>query len=216
VDIEGFGDLIRRAQEGDDSAMNSIMDALRPYLLGVAHEYADSLRAVESASDLVQEAELRAWRGLERFCGGTTDEETLAMFRSWMTKIVRNAGLDALRHQGARRRRDPRRRVVSLEERRVGGRGGGAGSDSSGTKGDPPGREPTPSAKLHSAECNERVRRAIAALPDTLSRRIVEMRFFRSLSLRRIADDLNVGYETVKDRYRKAMRRLENDLEGIS
>ena len=212
MDVEGFGKLIRRAQKGDDSAMNSIMDALRPYLLGVAHEYADSLRAVESASDLVQEAELRAWKSLERFCGGTTDEETLTMFRSWMTRIVRSAGLDALRHQRARRRRDPRRRVVSLEERRGAVRGK-AGSDSSRVEEDPPGRDPTPSAKLHSAECNERVRRAIAALPDSLSRRIVELRFFKSLSLRRIADDLGVSYERVKDRYRKAMRRLENDLE---
>ena len=54
------------------------MAAVRPSLLGVAHEYADPLRASESASDLVQEAELRAWQKLEQFCGGETDEDTIA------------------------------------------------------------------------------------------------------------------------------------------
>jgi RNA polymerase sigma-70 factor, ECF subfamily len=76
--------LLERARAGDEHAFGQLVE---PYHAGLrAHGYR-MLGSVEDAEDALQEALLRAWRGLPRFEGRSS-------LRSWLYKIVTNASLD--------------------------------------------------------------------------------------------------------------------------
>ena len=90
MDTEGFEDLLKRAQKGDESAANRLLETVRPLLKRMAQQYADPEHVAESTSDLVQEVEMRAWQNFDRFSGGDSDEEAKARFLAWMSQIVRH------------------------------------------------------------------------------------------------------------------------------
>jgi RNA polymerase sigma-70 factor (ECF subfamily) len=91
-------DLIHAAQRGDESAYQSLVEQHRSELH--AHCYR-MLGSVHDAEDALQDAFLRAWRGLHGFQGRSSP-------RSWLYKIATNTCLDTL----ARR---PRQRVLPFE-----------------------------------------------------------------------------------------------------
>ena len=115
MDVKGFEKLVRLAQSGDREAMEELLTSLRPYLAGVASGYTDPSRASESVSDLVQEAELRAWQRLGQFRGGSTDEETHAIFRGWLAQIVRRIAFDQAKAKNRKKRKQPGFRIRSLD-----------------------------------------------------------------------------------------------------
>jgi RNA polymerase sigma-70 factor (ECF subfamily) len=78
------GRLLERARAGDEHAFGQLVE---PYRAGLrAHGYR-MLGSVDDAEDALQEALLRAWRGLPRFEGRSS-------LRSWLYRIVTNASLD--------------------------------------------------------------------------------------------------------------------------
>jgi RNA polymerase sigma-70 factor, ECF subfamily len=79
-------DLLDRARRGDESAFNDLVEAHRGELQ--AHCYR-MLGSVHDAEDALQDALLRAWRGLSRFEGRSS-------VRSWLYKIATNAALDMI------------------------------------------------------------------------------------------------------------------------
>ena len=79
-------DLLVRARNGDESAFNSLVEAHRGELH--AHCYR-MLGSVHDAEDALQDALLRAWRGLPRFEGRSS-------VRSWLYTIATNASLDMI------------------------------------------------------------------------------------------------------------------------
>jgi RNA polymerase sigma-70 factor, ECF subfamily len=76
--------LLERARAGDEHAFGQLVDPYRAGLRG--HGYR-MLGSVDDAEDALQEALLRAWRGLARFEGRSS-------LRSWLYRIVTNACLD--------------------------------------------------------------------------------------------------------------------------
>jgi RNA polymerase sigma-70 factor (ECF subfamily) len=90
--------LIERAQQGDEAAYASLIESHRSELH--AHCYR-MLGSVHDAEDALQDAMLRAWRGLHGFQGRSSP-------RSWLYKIATNTCLDTI----ARR---PRQRVLPFE-----------------------------------------------------------------------------------------------------
>ena len=205
VDTRGFDELVRQGQAGDRQAMDRVLEILRPYLEQLAHPYADPTRPVESTGDLLQESCLRAWQKLETFEGGSTDEQTFVMFRSWIGQIVRRLGLNTRRDQGAQRRK-PQQKMFSLDARR---------RDTSTTFGggnDAPSGEGTPSENVHASDMAERVQKALDEMSNLADARIVRLRFFQGLQFTEIAGKLNLNYDHVLERYHMTMGRLERVL----
>jgi RNA polymerase sigma-70 factor, ECF subfamily len=81
-----------RARQGDEEAFRRIVEPLRSELH--AHCYR-MLGSLHDAEDALQDALLRAWRGLNRFEGRSS-------VRAWLYKIATNACLDAIGRRGRR------------------------------------------------------------------------------------------------------------------
>ena len=84
--------LLRRAQDGDEDAFREVIEPHQRELH--AHCYR-MLGSVYDAEDALQDAMLRAWRGLARFGGR-------ASLRSWLYTIATNACLDQLGRRAKR------------------------------------------------------------------------------------------------------------------
>src|SRR6266487_2185570 len=79
-------ELLRAAQGGDEDAYRRLVEPFHSELH--AHCYR-MLASVHDAEDALQDALLRAWRGLARFEGGSS-------LRSWLYRIATNACLDVI------------------------------------------------------------------------------------------------------------------------
>ena len=79
-------ELLTAAQQGDENAFGSLIDPFRGELH--AHCYR-MLGSVHDAEDALQEASLRAWRGLARFEGRSS-------LRSWLYTIATNTCLNLI------------------------------------------------------------------------------------------------------------------------
>jgi len=84
--------LLRQASEGDQGAFGELVGPYRGELR--AHCYR-ILGSPHDAEDALQDALLRAWRGLPRF-------EGRGSVRSWLYTIASNAALDITRHRSRR------------------------------------------------------------------------------------------------------------------
>src|SRR5260221_9405822 len=80
------------ALNGDQDAFERLVEPYRRELLVHCYRF---LGALEDAEDMLQEALLRAWRGLHSYAGR-------ASFRAWLYKIATNVCLDGLDSRRAR------------------------------------------------------------------------------------------------------------------
>lgn len=190
------------ARDGDRQAMERLLAALGPHLESLARRYAEP-GAQESVADLVQEAAVRIWQKLAQFQGGE-DEQTAAMFHDWLSQLVRNLALDRQRERHAQRR-EPPGGVLPLQ----------AAGTSEAQPPEPPAAGPTPSANARTEEQANLIRAALDNLPQVVDREIMRLCFFEGLSLRQIADRLQLSYDKVRERYHHSLRVLERELRGL-
>src|SRR5271157_2096253 len=85
--------LIRRAQEGDRSAFDTLIRLYDKNVLRLALQVVGS---PEEARDLYQEAFLKVYRSIRHF-------RSEAKFSTWLYRVVMNVCLDQLRRQKSRR-----------------------------------------------------------------------------------------------------------------
>ncbi len=84
--------LVSRARAGDEDTFGQLLEGCRAELR--AHCYR-MLGSVHDADDALQEALVRAWRGLSGFQGRTS-------VRSWLYAIATNAALNAAKQRSRR------------------------------------------------------------------------------------------------------------------
>jgi len=187
--------LLNAARAGDETAFAQLVDEHRGELH--AHCYR-MLGSVQDAEDALQEALLRAWRGLPRFEGRST-------LRSWLYSIVTNACLTTIERRP--------RRMLPLEH--------GPPTDPTVSPGDPVAEpiwlEPYPEAELALAaaapspearyEVRESVELAFIAalqhLPAT-QRAVLILRDVLAFSAREVAETLDTSVASVNSALQRA------------
>jgi RNA polymerase sigma-70 factor, ECF subfamily len=85
-------ELIAAAREGDEAAFRRLVEPHRASLHSHCYRM---LASLHDAEDALQEALLRAWRGLPRFDGRSS-------IRTWLHRIATNVCLDAIRKRPKR------------------------------------------------------------------------------------------------------------------
>jgi RNA polymerase sigma-70 factor (TIGR02960 family) len=191
-------DLLTRARAGDRDAFSALV---APFRRGLHVHCYRMLGSLQDSEDLLQEALLRAWRGLDRFEGRSS-------LRGWLYRIATNACLDVLKHR--------RRRLLP---------------DSYATPDDPlavprpdlvevPWLEPYPDRLLDGAddpaghyEARETIALAFIATIQSLSPRQRAVLILRD-ALGFSASETATTLETTVDAVNAALRRARRALEG--
>jgi RNA polymerase sigma-70 factor (ECF subfamily) len=174
--------LVERARAGDTAAFEELVRITSPAC------YALALRLVgneHDARDVMQDAYLRAFRGLRRFRGE-------AGFSTWLHRITVNcaASLVKGRQKASCDQLDDFVEAAQLIEQRSDG---------------------NPESVASTAVDRERLVEALAELPDPL-RLVVVLRDVYDLSHRDIAKELGISQAAAKVRLHRARRRLRERL----
>jgi RNA polymerase sigma-70 factor (ECF subfamily) len=187
--------LLDRARAGDAAAVEQLLTRHRPFLVHVIDARLDQrLRARLDPSDVVQEAQMEAHRRIQDYL-----DEPVLPFRLWLRRIA----YDRLvmlqrRHSGAARRSVRREHSLADHSSLILAQQLLA-----------PG--PSPSEDAVSRELAERVRRAVARLPES-EREVLIMRNLEGLSNLEAAEVLGVDPAVSSRRYGRAVLRLRDLL----
>ncbi len=176
---QDVADLVAAARDGDREAFDELVRAT------YAETYTLALRLMgneEDARDVVQEAYLRAFRGLKRFRGD-------AQFSTWMYRITANC---AATHLGkrTRHRHDQLDDTDEVADARP-------GSD--------------PELQSDAAALRVRLTTALECLPGKL-RQVVVLRDIYDLPHEAIAAELGISETAAKVRLHRARKKLREDL----
>jgi RNA polymerase sigma-70 factor (ECF subfamily) len=136
----------------------------------------------EDARDVVQEAYLRAWKGLGKFRGD-------AQFSTWLYRITANAASTHV-HKRRRQRAEPFAEGYDPPDDRA---------------------ERQIAESAESAEALDRISAALDELPSKL-RNVVVLKDVYGLSHEAIADELSISVAAAKVRLHRARRKLRDVL----
>ena len=186
---------LERAAAGDPAAFDELFARHRDFLRLVVQLRMDArVRARVDPSDVVQEAQLDAFRRLRDFL----DRRPMP-FRLWLRNTARERLLKVQRRHLEAGRRDAGREVPLPEHSSLllAGRLLAGGS--------------TPSQRLDRGETARRVREAVAALPEA-DREVLLMLNFEGLSNQEVAYLLGLDPATASKRHGRALLRLRQAL----
>jgi RNA polymerase sigma-70 factor (ECF subfamily) len=180
--------LMARVAVGDAEALDHLYQRYSRVVYGLSLRI---LGAAEPAEDAVQETFWRVWNR------GATFQLTGGAFAPWLFGIARNHCIDELR----RRRSRPTTR----------------GGDDSEVLLAIPSNQPAVDDLTWEGERRRLISTALADLPSD-QREVIEMAYFRGLSQREIAEQLDNPLGTVKTRVRLGLQKLKSLLQhqGIS
>ena len=176
VDVDA---LVASAQAGDREAFDELVRATYADTYTLAYRLTGD---EEDARDVVQDAYLRAFRGLKRFRGD-------AAFSTWMYRITANC---AATHLGKR----SKHRHEELADDLVL---------------DDIGPAHNPEAELDAVANRDRLQGALRRLPPRL-RAVVVLRDVYDLPHEAIAEELGISESAAKVRLHRARRKLREDL----
>ncbi len=196
-------ELLAAARGGDEAAFGRLLEAYRGELH--AHCYR-MLGSVQDAEDALQDASLRAWRGLARFEGRSS-------LRSWLYTIATNSSLNLI----ARR---PKQRVLPLDY--------GPSTDPHDGIGLPPaetvwvdpypdeglGLEDGPAGPEARYELRESVELAFVAALQRLpanQRAALILREVLGFSAREVAESLDTTVASVNSALQRARKTIDDD-----
>jgi RNA polymerase sigma-70 factor (ECF subfamily) len=187
--------LLERARAGDRVAFEQLFARYRAFLRQVVELRMDPrLRARVDPSDVVQEAQLDAFRQL----GDFLDRRPMP-FRLWLRKAAQQRLLKVQRRHVETARRAVGRELALPEQSSVLLAEHLLASAS------------TPSERLGRSEAARRVRQAVAQLPEA-DREILVLRDFEGLSNQEVAYLLRVDPAAASKRHARALLRLRQVL----
>jgi RNA polymerase sigma-70 factor (ECF subfamily) len=187
-------ELVRAAREGDRSALGELLESFRSYLrLFSDRQLGPDLKQKCGGSDLVQQTFLDAQQAFPRFVGSTPDE-----LRVWLERILlNNLGDLARQFRGAEKRQ--LQREVSLAGRWA--------------EIDTPVDWSTPSKRVIAREEEDRLRRALARIPEDY-RRVIVMRNLERRRFEEIGVVLGRSTGAVKKLWSRAILRLKDEMKA--
>ncbi len=182
--------LIRQAQSGDESALESLLSAHQDLVYRTALRFLGGRE--EAAFELAQEVLVSAFRHIKRFRGESR-------FSTWLYRITSNLAKNRFVVENRERAR-----FTSLEAPRSHESGDEQPRDWPDKKGDP----------RAAASDREKLALLLERL-ETLEpewKEVLVLRFFEDLSYEEIANVLNVPVGTVKSRLNRARRALREAM----
>lgn len=173
--------LVRRAQDGDDTAFSELVHRHKKNAMKLAMSI---LRNREDAEDEVQNAIWKAYQHIGQF-------QQDAKFSTWLTRIVVNQCLMRIRKQ-------KRSRLLHMDDVLIG--------EEMGTL-ELPDSRPSPEEILASSEVSEVLKLEIRRIPPLL-RNIFVLRDIQRLSMSDAADQLGISVAAAKSRLLRARKEL--------
>jgi RNA polymerase sigma-70 factor, ECF subfamily len=180
--------LVRIAQKGDMWAFEELVARHRDKIYARAFSM---MRNEDEAVDLSQEAWVKGWQRLKQFQGE-------ASFVTWMTRIVINLCLDALRRQ-------KRLRAESIEQ---------LDDELGGVERHMPAVTVNPTEGLERVELRQRIDQAMNQLSDA-HRTVLILHEFEGLEYREVAKRMGCSIGTIMSRLFYARRRLASLLSEL-
>ena len=171
--------LVERAKSGDREAFDRLVRVTHSDAYGLALRLTGN---TEDARDVVQEAYLRAYKGIGRFRGD-------ALFSTWLYRIVANCATTQLSRR-SRHRHDPLGTLDDVIDTR-------------------PDNDPALHGDM--VDLRESLDAAIRGLPPRL-RSVVVLRDMYDLPHEAIADELGISVTAAKVRLHRARRRLREQV----
>lgn len=176
--------LIQRCLNGDQAAWDLIVGQYWRKVFNVAYKFVGKH---DEAEDLTQDIFLKIFKSLDTF-------DRRANFQTWLISVSRNLCID--HYRSVRKERETIDRDVDPGELA------------------PATSEPGPVAVLEQRDRVTLLRRALAALPETL-RTAVLMRDIQELSYQEIADRLRLPEGTVKSRINRGRTELARQIRKL-
>lgn len=180
--------LVQAAQRDDLGAFEELVARHRDKIYARAFSM---MRNEEDAIDLSQEAWVKGWQRLKQFQGDSS-------FTTWMTRIVINLCLDALRKQ-------KRQRAESIEE---------LDEESGGVERQMPAITFNPTERLERGELRQRIDQAMAKLSEE-HRTVLVLAEFEEMEYKEIAKAMGCSMGTVMSRLFYARRKLASMLADL-
>jgi RNA polymerase sigma-70 factor (ECF subfamily) len=172
-------ELVTRAKAGDRAAFDELVKAT------YAETYTLALRLTtneEDARDVVQDAYLRAYKGLKNFRGD-------AQFTTWLYRITANCASTALGKRRRHRHEDIDEQLGLFDER----------------------PDADPAQRADATLLRDRVSSALSHLPPKL-RAVVVLRDVYDLPHEEIAEELGISETAAKVRLHRARKQLRERL----
>jgi RNA polymerase sigma-70 factor, ECF subfamily len=175
--------IVRRMASGDHVALGELYDRHARLLYSLALRI---VRERSDAEDVLQETFSQVWRQADRF------EASRGTVVGWLVTVTRSRALDRLRQRRTQRE---------------------GAADFDRVADNLPDQSRALDLQLVTAEQANRVRQALAALPDEL-RIPLELAYYEGLSQSEIAERLRTPLGTIKTRMRQTLLRLREALAG--
>jgi RNA polymerase sigma-70 factor, ECF subfamily len=172
-------ELVAAAKDGDRAAFDELVRVTHADTYTLAYRLTGD---EDDARDVVQEAYLRAYRGLQRFRGD-------AQFSTWMYRITANCAATHLGRR-SRHRHDELDEAAAVVDARP---------------------EHDPELRVDADDLRGRLRVALEALPPRL-RAVVVLRDVYDLPHEAIAAELGISESAAKVRLHRARKKLRDHL----
>jgi RNA polymerase sigma-70 factor (ECF subfamily) len=177
--------LINLITQKDEAALGELYDRYHRLVYSIALHV---VGRPEDAEEITLDVFTSVWQK-----AGTYQSER-ARFTTWLTRMARNRAIDVLRREGVRPMK------LSLSWAQV---SPVAAAESE-----------RPEAAAHLAMQKEKVRRAMASLPEA-QQEVLALAYFKGYSHSEIARELDIPLGTAKARIRAGMEKLRGSLHDV-